>query len=70
MKIEGKEEWTLQWTQEQQETDEREGKSDQRRTMDLLVEAANALIKGIKMTSDVPEEHVNKRCPMLDIETW
>ena len=38
--------------------------------MDLLVETASSVIKGIKLTSDLPELHDNDRCPMLDIEVW
>ena len=62
--------WRLVWLEEQEIEDRRIGEMDQRRTMNLLVEAANSIIKGIKFTSDTPELHGNSMCPMLDNEVW
>ena len=47
-KVEGETAWSLKWSPEQERKDKEEGKSDQKRTMDLLVEAGNSIIKGTR----------------------
>ena len=38
--------------------------------MDLLVQLANGLMKGLSFTQDLPEQQDNLKCPMLDIQVW
>ena len=52
------------------EADLKEGLSDEERTMRLVVELANSVMKGQKFTLDLPEHNKSGRCPMLDLSVW
>ena len=46
------------------------GKTDETRTMELMVEIGDTLIKGIKLTYDLPELNDSGKCPVLDTVMW
>ena len=65
-----KENKNLGWSAEQEVTDASSGKSDARRTMDIFLQMANSIFTYVTFTSDLPEDHENGKCPMLDLMTW
>ena len=50
--------------------DEKNDKTDERRTMDILVEVANSIDKDIVMSGDVPSDFENGKLPFLDTQMW
>ena len=58
------------WTAEQEELDEKEGLSDGRRTMAVLLDMANSIYPYVQFTGDLQENHGDNKCPMLDLSTW
>ena len=38
--------------------------------MDIIREKASTITKGIRFTSDLPEDHQNGKAPMLDTQVW
>ena len=65
-----KENKNLGWSAEQEVMDASSGKSDARRTMDIFLQMANSIFTYVTFTSDLPEDHENGKCPMLDLMTW
>merc|ERR1712105_108656 len=65
------ENWDLTWKAEAWEEDSGPGaRSAARRTVDLIREKASTITKGIRFTSDLPEDHPNGKAPMLDTQVW
>ena len=60
----------LLWTEEKEEEDKREGLSDSRRTLNVLLDVANSVYTFVKFTGDLPEDHDDGKCPMLDLSVW
>ena len=60
----------LEYSQEAEEQDVRKGKSDAKRTMDLVVEKSSKVLSGIRFTADFPECNESGRIPVLDLEVW
>ena len=60
----------LKYDQETEQQDIKEGKSDAKRTMDLVVEESSKVLPGIRFTADLPECNESGRCPVLDLEVW
>ena len=59
--------YTLKWSQAQEDTDKRLGICDKVRTMELILWLGDRLVPGLKMTMDLPSMHPTGKCPMLDI---
>ena len=53
----------LEWRESWEVEDEKEGKLDERVTMNALLEMANQIAPCHKFLSDLPEDHDDKRCP-------
>ena len=60
----------LEYSQEAMEEDTEDGRTDIKRTMNLMVEEASKILLGIKFTADLPELNDSGRCPVLDLEVW
>ena len=43
---------------------------DNERTLELIKDEANQLIKGLKFTIDCQEQNSDGKCPMLDLKVW
>merc|ERR1712074_32842 len=59
----------LVWRAEAWQEDSSPGaRSAARRTVDIIREKASSITKGVKFTSDLPEDHTNGMVPMLDTQ--
>ena len=58
------------WDLEVEEQDRKSEETPEARTMRLLQEVSNHLVEGLKFTVDLPENHQNQKCPMLDVQVW
>ena len=58
------------FTEEVYEKDCKSGESDTSWTMRLIIEEGTRLVRGIKLTYDLPELHPEGKCPVLDLELW
>ena len=77
--VAGKVKLGMEWTEdkkslvhnaEKEMKDNESSMSEEKKTFEIIHEAANNIQEYLKFTVDVPENHVSGRCPMLDLETW
>ena len=60
----------LTQTEETLLEDRMSGVSREALTMRIVLELANRIIPWLFFTSDLPEDHDNKKIPMLDLQVW
>ena len=53
-----------------EDLDREKDADDKTHTMELLVEASNTIMPGLKFTYDLPSEYESNKCPMLDLQVW
>ena len=58
------------WTEDRMTKDLQENLSPEERTMARVQEMANRVVKDIIFTVDLPERHLSKQVPMLDVAVW
>ena len=60
----------IEWKKDWEEEDRMEQRSNEKVTMNVLVNMANSIATDLKFTGDLPEDHRDGKCPMLDFCTW
>ena len=58
----------LTWSKDKQDSDLEANTSDSERTLELIREEADKLIKGLRFTVDSQEKNKDNRCPMLNLK--
>ena len=63
---------SLECSQEKEDQDKLSKESGESRTAKEILKLANYTGKelGLKFTKDTPEDHKNKKVPMLDLQVW
>ena len=60
--------WVLKFSEEMEEKDKT--RSQQRATIEKIKWLGDRLVPGLKLTKDLPLNHSNGMCPVLDVQVW
>ena len=60
----------MEWREEWLEQDLEKGEPGERRMMREVQKMANSLQEDIQLTVDIPEDHEDKKLPVLDLRMW
>ena len=60
----------ITWSEEDDKYDKKEGNSEDHITMDVWVKMASSIYNFLKFTVDIPEHHLDKCVPVLNVKIW